>query len=64
MLQERKNLFIYIYIFIYVDLKTNLIMVLVVVVKKTKTNMTAVKSDQVNWHFINRRDGDEYRTLL
>jgi hypothetical protein len=38
-------------------------MVVVVEVKKTKMNMTAVKSDQVNWHFINRHDGDEYRTL-
>ena len=49
---------------VYVDLKTNLIMVLVVAVKKIKTDMAAVKSDQVNWHFIKRCDGDEYRTLL
>jgi len=39
-------------------------MVVVVAVKKTKTKMTAVKSDQVNWHFINRHHDDEYRTLL
>ena len=53
-----------VYIHMYVNLKTNLIVVVVVEVKKTKTNMTAVKSDQVNWHFINRHDGDEYSTLL
>jgi len=39
-------------------------MVVVVAVKKTKTKTTAGKSDQVNWHAINRHDGNEYRTLL
>jgi hypothetical protein len=39
-------------------LQINLITI-VVMMKNMKMMMTGVKSDKVNWHIINRQDGDE-----